>query len=55
MNKLRTLPVTVWAVLLLFFSSTACGDNNDTIFTGFSGVVLIIIAILVIRHFMKKS
>ncbi|HET7110154.1 MAG TPA: hypothetical protein VFI41_04740 [Gemmatimonadales bacterium] len=57
MEKLRTMPATVWAVPLLFFLFAGCGDNgdNDTIFTGFSGVVLIIIAILVVRHFVKKN
>jgi len=41
-----------------FLALVGCGDdgdgNDDSLFTGFSLVVIIIIAILVVRHFMKK-
>lgn len=44
MTKLKTLPVSVWAVLALFFSATGCG-KEDSIFTGLSGVILFIIVV----------
>jgi hypothetical protein len=33
----------------------ACGDNNDTIFTGLSGVLLIGIAAIVILHYLRRN
>jgi len=59
MTKLKTMPVTVWAVPLLFCLLAACGDdgegNNDTLFTGLSGVVIFFIVIwLVFRAINKR-
>lgn len=63
MNKLKTMPITVWAVPILFFLFTACDDggpnsegNNDTLFTGLSGVVIFIIVVwLVLRALRKRN
>ena len=62
MNKLKTMPVTVWAVPLLFFLY-ACedeaengtgGGNNDTLFTGLSGVIILAIVVWLIWRALKK-
>lgn len=57
MTKLKTMPVTVWAVPLLFFLS-ACGDdgegNGDTLLTGFSGFVILCIVVYVIYRAVKS-
>lgn len=57
MSKLKTLPVTVWAVPLLFFLA-ACGDNGDgnedTLLTGLSGFVILCIVVYVIYRAVKS-
>ena len=50
-----TFTLTLWAALMLLL--TACGDdngNNDTLFTGFSGFVILVIAGVFIYRAMKK-
>ena len=41
-------------VLLLFLLLTACGNSNDTIFTGFSGVLIFGIIAYVVYRKVKK-
>jgi hypothetical protein len=48
------MELSLW-LAALFGLLAACGNNNDTIWTGFSGVVILVIAILVIRHFVRKG
>lgn len=33
---------------------TACGNNNDTLLTGFSGFVIIVLIIWALAHFLRK-
>jgi hypothetical protein len=39
------------ALLLLL---TACDDNNDTVWTGLSGVLIFGIIAIIVLHFLKK-
>jgi len=58
MTKLKTMPVTVWAVPLLFFLAACGGDgdgNNDTVLTGFSGVIIFGIIAYVIYRKVKSD
>jgi len=32
----------------------ACGDNNDTIFTGLSGFVILVLIVWAVLHFLRK-
>jgi hypothetical protein len=32
----------------------ACGDGNNTIFTGFSGVVIFVLIVWAVLHFVRK-
>lgn len=41
-------PVALLAVL------AACGNNNDTIWTGLSGVILFGIIAMIVLHFLRK-
>lgn len=43
----------VWPVGLLAMLA-ACGDNNDTILTGFSGVLIFGLIVWLVVHFLKK-
>jgi hypothetical protein len=45
---------TAYAVPL-FLLLGACGNGNDTIWTGFSGVVIFGIIALVVLHYLKKG
>ena len=58
MNKIKTMPVSVWGIPLVFLLA-ACGDdgegNNDTLLTGFSGlVIVVIVGYLLYRWFAKN-
>lgn len=57
MSKLKTMPVTVWGIPLLFFLLAACGDdgdNNDTLFTGFSGFVILCVVVFFVARWLGK-
>lgn len=41
-------------VLPLLGMLTACGDNNDTLWTGLSGVILFGIIAVIVLHFLRK-
>lgn len=45
--------MTIPVLLMLFL--TGCGDNNDTVLTGFSGVIIFGIVAYVIYRYVKRS
>lgn len=49
----RTDRLPVYA-LLMAMTLSACGDNNDTIWTGLSGVLLFGIVAVIVVHYIKK-
>lgn len=62
MSKLRTLPATVWSVPLLVIVLNlfvACGEdgdgNNDTLFTGLSGVIILAVVIWILVRVVRKN
>lgn len=42
-------PVTAMVLL------AGCGNNNDTLWTGFSGVILFGIIAMIVLHFLRKG
>jgi hypothetical protein len=45
---------TAWMLLLFFLG--ACGDdgNNDTIWTGLSGVIIAVVLVVIILRWLRK-
>lgn len=60
MTTLRTMPVTAWSVpllVILLSLFTGCGDdgeNNDTLFTGLSGVVIVVVVVALIWRWSRR-
>jgi hypothetical protein len=57
MTKLKTMPLTVWAVPLLFFLSASGDDgegNEDTLLTGFTGLVILCLVVYGIYRLVKS-